>query len=414
MNVNKKPIYLDYNATTPVDSSVFQAMKPYLEAEFGNPESVTHAYGWEAEAAVNLARKQVARLIGAKEKEIFWTSGATESNNMALLGYVRRHLRKLSPQLSPQGLDEAHEGRVKGGGRPHIITSQVEHKVVLKVCEWLVSEGVEVSFLNVNKYGQVRPEDISQVIRPNTILVSIMAANNEIGSLNSLKEIGHITRERGLIFHTDAAQAVGKSPIDVEAMNIDLLSLSSHKLYGPKGCGALYIRQNPRVELEPLMFGGRQEGGLRPGTLNVPGIVGLGKACELCHKQMEEESQKLTRFRDHLIQSVLDAVPSAVLNGHPTERLPNNVSFSFRGLSSDLFTLGLYGLACSSTSACSSGEPEASHVLKAIGHDNALARGTLRFGLGRWTTEGDIQTAIDRVIQMAKKNADLTIKTIEP
>ena len=393
----KRPIYLDYNATTPIDPLVLQAMYPYLESEFGNPDSLTHAYGWEPRMAVATARKQVAQLIGAGEEEIFWTSGATESNNMSILGYVRHRL-------------QTQEGK-KQGERLHIITSKVEHKAVLDVCQWLTRfNSIDIDFLDVNEYGQIDLDDLKQKIQSHTRLVSLIAANNEVGSLNPIKEIGKITKERGIIFHTDAAQAVGKVPIDVESMNIDLLSISAHKIYGPKGCGVLYIRQKPPVELEPLMFGGGQEGGARPGTLNVPGIVGLGKACELCYQQIDQEGERLSQLRDHLINSIKEAVPTARLNGHPKERLPNNASFSFHGLAADLFTLGLRGLACSSASACASGTPQASHVLKAMGHNDALAKSTLRIGIGRFTTAEDIEVTINKVIQMARKNESLSFK----
>lgn len=385
----ERPIYLDHNATTPLDPEVLQAIKPYLESEFGNPASVNHSYGWAAQMAVTTARQQVAQVIGAHEKEIFWTSGATESNNLALLGCVRKLL--------------------DSGEKPHIITSQTEHRAVLDVCQLIKGWGVEVSFLDVNKHGQVDLETLENCIRPHTRLVSIMTANNEVGSLNPIKEIGQVTRKRNLIFHTDAAQATGRVPIDVEAMNIDLLSISAHKIYGPKGTGALYIRQKPKVELEPLMFGGGQEGGIRPGTLNVPGIVGLGKACELYYTKGDEEKKRLCELRDDLIESVLSEVPTARLNGHPTERLANNVSFSFAGLSSDIFALGLRGLACSSGSACGSGGPQSSHVLRAMGYDEALARATIRVGIGRFTTSEEVQTAIDKIIQMARKNRELTV-----
>ena len=393
----KRPIYLDYNATTPIDPLVLQAMNPYLESEFGNPDSLTHAYGWEPRMAVATARKQVAQLIGAREEEIFWTSGATESNNMSLLGYVRHRL-------------QTQEGK-KQGERLHIITSKVEHKAVLDVCQWLTRfDSIDIDFLDVNEYGQIDLDDLKRKIQDHTRLVSLIAANNEVGSLNPIKKIGEITKERGILFHTDAAQAVGKVPIDVESMNIDLLSISAHKIYGPKGCGVLYIRQKPLVELEPLMFGGGQEGGLRPGTLNVPGIVGLGKACELCYQQIDQEGERLSQLRNHLINSIKEAVPTARLNGHPKERLPNNASFSFHGLSADLFTLGLGGLACSSASACASGTPQTSHVLKAMGHNDALAKSTLRIGIGRFTTAEDIEVAIDKVVQMARKNESLSFK----
>ena len=386
----EKPIYLDHNATTPLDPEVLQAMKPYLESEFGNASSLSHSYGWAAQGGVKIARQQVAQVIGAQEKDIFWTSGATESNNLALLGCVRPFVDR--------------------GQRPHVITSKVEHRAVLDVCQWMEARwGVEVDFLEVNKYGQVDVDEVKKAIKPNTQLVSIMMANNEIGSINPIQDIGQLTRQQGLVFHTDAAQTTGKIPVDIEAMNIDLLSISSHKIYGPKGAGALYIRQNPKVELESIMFGGGQESGLRPGTLNVPGIVGLGKACELCHAKMDEEGERLSKFRDDLIEWVLDGVSTARLNGHPTQRLANNVSFSFLGLSSDIFALGLSGLACSSGSACSSGEPQPSHVLKAIGHDNSLARATIRLGVGRFTTLEEVQKAGSQIVQMAQKSLEMSI-----
>lgn len=387
----EKPIYLDHHSTTPLDPEVFASMKPYFECDFGNPSSSQHSYGWTAQMAVKKARHQVAQLIRATEKEIFWTSGATESNNLALLGCVRHFIEQGETPL-------------------HVITSKVEHKAVLDVCQWMKTRwGVEVDFLDVNSYGQVELETLKAKLRPNTKLISIMAANNEVGSLNDIKEIGQWTREHGLIFHTDAAQAAGKVPLDMEAMNIDLLSLAAHKMYGPKGVGVLYVRQNPPVQLVPLMVGGGQEEGLRPGTLNVPGIVGLGKACELCQNQMEKESQRLSGFRDHLIQQVLEKVPSARLNGHPTQRLPHNISLSFSGLSADLFALGLSGLACSSSSACGLGLATPSHVLMALGHDKALARATLRMGLGRFTTFKEIKITIDKILQMVKKNYDMSV-----
>lgn len=384
----EKPIYLDYNATTPLDPEVFQFMKLYLESEFGNPSSFNHSYGWTSKMAVATARQQVAKVIGAHEKDIFWTSGATESNNLALLGTIRKLIEREK--------------------KPHVLTSRTEHRAVFDVCQLMTRWGVEVDFLDVNEYGQIDLKTLEKSIKPNTKLVSIMAANNEIGSFNPIKDIGQVTREQGIIFHTDAAQATGKIPIDVEAMNIDLLSISAHKLYGPKGVGAIYIRQNPKVELEPIMFGGGQEGGIRPGTLNVPGIVGLGKACEICHTNMNEEHQYLSELRDHLIESVLSTIPTARLNGHPTQRLANNVSFSFSDLSSDIFALGLRGLACSSGSACSSGDPQPSHVLKAIGHDNSLARATIRISIGRFTTRKDVQIAADKIIQMARRNKEIS------
>ena len=384
----KRPIYLDYHSTTPLDPEVFSVMQPYFESDFGNPSSSQHSYGWAAQMAVKEARHQVAQLIGAGPEEIFWTSGATESNNLALLGYVRWFF-------------------AQGEKKIHVLTSKAEHKSVFDVCQWMTRWGIEVDFLDVNRYGQVELETLKAKIKPHTRLVSLMVANNEVGSLNPIKEIGQITKERGIVFHTDAAQAVGKIPVDVKEMNIDLLSLSAHKMYGPKGVGAIY--KSPMVKLEPLMVGGGQQEGVRPGTLNVPGIVGLGSACELCQTQMGTEGPRLYKFRDHLIQAIFGVVPSVQLNGHPTERLPHNVSLSFSGLSSDIFTYDLRELACSSGSACGLGTATPSHVLRAMGHDEALARATLRIGLGRFTTFKEIQITVDKIIQIVKKNHDISI-----
>jgi cysteine desulfurase len=271
---------------------------------------------------------------------------------------------------------------------------------VLEVCQTCASWGCELTLLPVDKYGRIHLEDLRNSIKENTLLVSLMAANNEVGTLHPIAEVGAITQNAGVLFHVDAAQAAGKIPIDVEAMNIDFLSLSAHKMYGPKGVGALY-KSKQAPELEPLLYGGHQEGGLRPGTANVPGIVGMGKACELCLQNLEEESQRLTSMRDHLIQSVLAQTPCAQLNGHPTERLCNNVSFSFKDLSPDEFALGLSGLAVSSGSACTSGDAKPSHVLCAMGHDDLLAKATLRIGIGRYTQPTEVQTAIEKVVKMA-------------
>ncbi len=387
----KRPIYLDYNATTPLDPEVLQAMKPYLETEFGNASSTTHSYGWAAQAAVTKARQQVAQKIGAHPKSIFWTSGATESNNIALIGFIRPFVDQKE--------------------KIHILTSKVEHKAVLEVCQWISHHWpVEVDFLDVNKYGQVEIDTLKEAIRPHTKLVSIMSANNEIGSINPIQRIGELTHSHGIAFHTDAAQAMGNIHIDVEDMNIDLLSISGHKIYGPKGVGALYVRQKPqKIHLKPLMFGGTQEEGLRPGTLNTPGIVGLGKACELCHIHMDEETQRLSQLRNQLITSVLQGIPTSYLNGHPKERLSNNASFSFASLSSDIFALGLKGLACSSGSACSEGATHPSHVLKAIGHDDSLARATIRIGIGRFTSPEETKIATQKILAMAKENQDRSI-----
>ncbi len=375
----EKPIYLDNNATTKLDPRVFEKMKPYFEEEFGNPASQSHCYGWEAELAVKNARVEVAKLLNASPKHIFWTSGATESNNIAILGLIK-HL--------------IYSQKVK----PHIITSSVEHKAVLDVFKHCENFGAEVSIAPVNEFGQVELSTLEDLRKENTAFISVMAANNEIGTCNKLEAIGAWCKKHDIVFHTDAAQAMGKIPINVETMNIDLLSLSGHKMYGPKGVGALYVNlDNPKVKLSPLMFGGGQEGGLRPGTLNVPGIVGLGEASKIALLQFDEENKKNCSLRDHLINEVLSNIPQAKLNGHPTERLSNNINFSFKDLSADLFALGLSGLAVSSGSACSSKSSSSSYVLRAIGVEDKLAKASLRIGLGRFTKKEDIDLCCSKI-----------------
>lgn len=384
----KQPIYLDYNATTPLDPKVFAVMKPFFEDQFGNASSNSHSYGWQANMAVEKARKQVAELIGADKKEIFFTSGATESNNLAIQGLVR-------------GLR---------GKKIHIITAQTEHKAVLEVCEFMSElENVEVTYLPVNQYGQVSAEQVEQAIQDNTRLISLMMANNEIGTFHPIAEIGQVAKKHKIVFHTDAAQAAGKCEIDVNKLNIDLLSISGHKMYGPKGVGALYVRQCPNLTLERLQCGGSQERELRPGTLNVPGIVGLGQACSLASELMESEHQRLTDLRQHLIDSILKQVPEAQLNGHPEQRLAGNASLSFKGLSSDLFALGLSGLALSSGSACTSASGSPSHVLKAIGLSDDLAQATIRLGMGRFTTREEVDTAIAKILRMTQKSQEISV-----
>ena len=382
-----RPIYLDYNATTPIDPVVLDTMMLFLKDAYGNASSATHAYGWEASQAVENARKSVAKLIGSKPQEIYWTSGATESNNMALLCYMRQFLR-----------DE----RVKT--RPHMVTSLVEHKAVLDVAHALESEGAEVTYLKPDRYGQISAQSVEESIRPNTRLVSIIFGQNEIGTINPIGEIGRVCKKNRVVFHTDAAQSVGKTSIDVEKMNIDFLSGSGHKIYAPKGIGFLYVRKG--IQLQPLQFGGSQECGLRPGTINVAGAVALGKACEVAEKAIDSEIRELTQLRDDFIQSVLSEVPTVQLNGHPRERLYSNVSFSFKNLSSDVFTLGLSGLAISSGSACAAGAP--SHVLEAIGLPKELARATIRIGIGRFTSKSDLEFAKNKIIQLVKKNLELS------
>lgn len=382
-----KPIYLDYNATTPLAPQVFEAMKPYFVEEFGNASSMSHSYGWAANLAVKKARAQVAKSLNCDPKEIIWTSGATESNNLAIIGLIRHFLPE----------------------KTHIITANTEHKAVLEVFELAEHLGAEITVLPVDRLGQVSVEQVAAALKPHTRLVSLMMANNEIGTLHPIQKIGEMLRSKNILFHSDAAQAVGKVVIDLATLPVDLLSISGHKVYGPKGIGALYIRKkNPPIEIKPLICGGEQEGGIRPGTLNVPGIVGLGEACQIATEKMVEESARLRELRDALITRVLKSCPSATLNGHPTERLPNNASFSFQGLSSDVFALGLSGLALSSGSACTSASGKPSHVITALGLPEAIARATIRVGLGSQTTPQDIQVAGDKIIAMVEKNTKIS------
>lgn len=385
-----KIAYLDNNATTPLDPRVFEAMTPYMITHFGNAASSSHSYGWEANLAVNESRKKVGAILGVPDaRQVLWTSGATESNNIALQGAAQLFLDK--------------------GEIPHIITTSIEHKAVTCVCNQLEKKGCEVTYLPVNQHGQIEMSELKKALKPNTKIISIMAANNEIGSINPLMEIGAWAKENKLIFHCDAAQAVGKIKLCVQEMNIDLLSISGHKLYGPKGIGALYVAKS--TPLSPIFFGSAEEKGCRPGTLNVPGIVGLATACELADQEMKECAQKLSKWRDRIIAEVTAKVPIALLNGHPTERLPNNVNFSFDGLSSDLFSLGLKKIACSSTSACSSSESAGSYVLKAIGRTDQQSRAALRLGLGKFNTEKDVDLAIQEIVDLyqnhLKRNAAL-------
>jgi len=377
----KLPIYLDYHATTPVDPRVLDAMLPYFTESFGNPASRHHKFGWTASTAVENARKQVAKLINAGAKEIVFTGSASESNNLAIKGLA-------------QG----------GHDRKHIVTMATEHKSVLNSAKRLAQEGFNVTFARVRPDGLVDLEDLEQTVTDETLLVSIMAANNEIGVLQPLAEIGRICREHGARFHTDAAQAAGKIPLDVEAMQIDLLSIAGHKMYGPKGIGTLYIRQRGApVELEPQLDGGGHEGGLRSSTLNVPGIVGLGKACEICRLEMAEESKRLGGLRDKLKDGLLSTLDGIHINGSLEHRLPNNLNVSFPGI--DLATLlaAINDVALSSGSACTSGTPEPSYVLQALGVTEEVANTPLRFGLGRFNTEEEIDFCLNRVVETVKR-----------
>lgn len=369
-----RPIYLDCHATTPVDPRVVEAMVPFFTEHFGNPSSITHAYGWEAEAAVKKSREILATAINATPEEIIFTSGATEANNLAI-----------------KGVAEAYFGQGQ-----HIITVQTEHSAVLDPCKYLESLGFSITYLPVQPDGLISLDELEKAFRDDTVLVSVMAANNEIGVLQPLAEIGARCRERGVLFHTDAAQALGKVPLDVEAMPIDLLSMTAHKLYGPKGIGALYVRRrNPRVNLAPQLHGGGQERGLRSGTLYPPQIVGFGKAAELALAEMESEGKRLAELRSRLHQS-LTPLSGVHLNGHPDQRLPNNLNLSFEGVDGQALLLGLRSVvAVSSGSACSSTSTAPSHVLKALGLSDELAYASLRFGLGRFTTAEDIDRAAE-------------------
>ena len=383
----KLPIYLDYHATCPVDPEVLKTMLPYFTEVFGNAASRNHEYGWTAEAAVEKARLQVAKLIGATDKEVIFTSGATESNNLALLGVAEMYKEK---------------------GK-HIITSPIEHKAILDTCEHLERQGYQITYLEVDQYGQVRPEKVREAIRPDTILVSVMAANNEIGTINPLAEIGKICKEKGVLFHTDAVQAAGKTPLDVQAMGIDLLSITAHKIYGPKGIGALYVRRkNPRVRLSAMVHGGGHERGMRSGTLNVTGIVGFGKAAEVAMRNMPEETARILRWREKLWAGIRKELDEVYLNGHPTERLCNNLNVSFAFVEGESLMMGMKELAVSSGSACTSASLEPSYVLKSIGVGEDLAHTSIRFGLGRFTTDEEIDFAIEKVVTTVNKLRDLS------
>jgi len=373
-------VYLDHSATTPVRPEVLAAMLPYFANKFGNASSV-HRWGYEARQAINDAREKVASLIEASPNEILFTSGGTESDNLAIRGV-------------------AHSRKAKG---KHLITSQIEPHAVLHTFEALQKEGFEVTFVPCDKYGLIDPDDIKRAIRKDTILISIMHGQNEVGTIEPIKDIGAIAREHGVLFHTDAVQSAGKVPIDVRDMNIDLLTVSSHKIYGPKGVGALYVRKG--VRLVPQVTGGAQERRMRAGTENVPGIVGFGEACRLAKADLPEESQRLANLRDKLIQGILDKIPDVVLNGHPTLRLPHNVNVSVKYLEGESILLNLdrMGVAASSGSACTSGSLEPSHVLLAMGLSHETAHGSLRFTLGRSNTEEDIDYVLEVLPPIVEK-----------
>jgi cysteine desulfurase len=370
------PVYLDYHATTPVDPRVLDAMLPFFTERFGNPHSKQHAFGWDARDATDAARAQVAALINATAGEITFTGGATESSNLALKGAV--------------------EARRSAGN--HVVTVATEHKSVLDVCLQFRRQGLDVTVLGVDAGGLVDLDALRAAMTPRTILVSVMAANNEIGTVQPIAEIGAIAHEHGALLHTDAAQAVGKVPIDVRAMHIDLLSMTAHKFYGPKGCGALFVRRmKPRLHLVPQVTGGGQEGGLRSGTLNVPGIVGLGRAAEICRLEMAEEGRRLGGLRDRLLEGLRGRIQDVRVNGSLARRLPHNLHVSFDGVEGEALLMALGDLAVSTGSACASGSQAPSHVLEAIGATSQGAGASIRFGLGRTTTVTDIDFAIERV-----------------
>ncbi|MGB9433794.1 MAG: IscS subfamily cysteine desulfurase [Candidatus Acidiferrum sp.] len=383
----KLPIYMDNHATTPMDPRVLEAMLPYFTEKFGNAASRNHSFGWAGEEAVENARQQVASLIHATAKEIIFTSGATESDNLMIKGVAEMY-------------------REKGN---HIITQAIEHKAVLDTCKNLEKHGFEVTYLPVHKDGRVDPEDVRKAIKPTTILISIMYANNEIGIINPIAEIGKIAKERGIIFAVDGVQAVGKIPVDVQKDNIDLLAISAHKFYGPKGVGALYERRrNPRVQLSAIIDGGGHERGMRSGTLNVPGIVGLGKACELCQQEMAKESERLRGLRDRLKAGLEAKLDEVFVNGSMEYRLPNNLNMSFAYVEGESLLMGINDVAVSSGSACTSATLEPSYVLKALGVGEDLAHTSIRFGLGRFTTEEEVDYVIDKMVQVVTKLRELS------
>ena len=374
----KLPIYMDHHATTPVAPEVFEAMRPFFLEQFGNAASRSHAFGWAAEGAVETARAEVARLIGCRPIEVVFTSGATESDNLALKGV-------------------AYAYRDKG---THLVTSAVEHPAVLDTCKRLEKEGFQVTYLPVDRYGMVDPDDVAKAVTPKTTLVSIMLASNEVGTIQPLAEIGRLCKAKGILLHSDAVQGVGKIPVKVDGLGVDLLSLTAHKLYGPKGVGALYVRMgNPRVRLVPQMDGGGHEKGRRSGTLNVPGIVGLGKACELSGRLMAPEAARLIALRERLRAGLFVRLDHLHLNGHPTQRLPGNLNVSFDFVDGEALLLSLKEIAVSSGSACTSATMQASHVLRAMGIGDELAHTSIRFGLGRGNTEEEVDYACERVVE---------------
>ncbi|KAI8822104.1 cysteine desulfurase NFS1 [Fimicolochytrium jonesii] len=381
-----RPVYLDVQATTPMDPRVVETMLPYMTRFFGNPHSRTHQYGWESEKAVEHARKEVADLIGADPKEIVFTSGATESNNMSVKGVARFYKAK----------------------KNHIITTQIEHKCVLDSCRVLQEEGFDVTYLPVKKNGLVDLAELEKAIRPETSLVSIMTVNNEIGVIQPMEEIGKICRAHKVFLHTDAAQAVGKIPVDVNKWNVDLMSISGHKVYGPKGIGAVYVRRRPRVRLEPIMSGGGQERGLRSGTVPTPLVVGLGKACSIAQAEMGKDAAHIKELSDRLINGINAKVDMVVRNGDPDSTYPGCVNLSFSYVEGESLLMALKDIALSSGSACTSASLEPSYVLRALGADEDMAHSSIRFGIGRFTTQEEIDFAVQRVVQHVSRLREMS------
>jgi len=383
----KLPIYMDNHATTPVDPRVLEAMLPYFTDRFGNAASRNHSFGWQAEEAVEVARKQVAELIGATAKEIVFTSGATESDNLAIKG-------------------AAYMYREKGN---HLITVVTEHKAVIDTCKHLEKDGFEVSYLPVSKDGLIDLDQLRGAITDRTILISVMAANNEVGVLQPVAEIGKIARERGVLFHTDAVQAAGKVPFDVNAMNVDMASLSAHKMYGPKGVGALYVRRrNPRVLLTAIIDGGGHERGMRSGTLNVPGIVGMGKAAAIARAEMAAEAVRVAGLRDRLLQGLRQGLDEIYVNGSMEHRLPGNLNISFAYVEGESLLMGVNDVAVSSGSACTSATLEPSYVLKALGTGDDLAHSSIRFGLGRFNTEEEVDYVAAKLVSVVRRLREMS------
>ncbi|HKV91275.1 MAG TPA: aminotransferase class V-fold PLP-dependent enzyme [Candidatus Angelobacter sp.] len=383
----KLPVYLDNHATTPLDPRVLEAMLPFLTSKFGNAASNSHSFGWEAAAAVESARRQIASAIGASPQEIVFTSGATESDNLAVLGV-------------------AEAQRSRGN---HVITAVSEHKAILDSCKYLEKHGYRITRLPVKSDGLIDLNQLKDSFTPETILVTIMAANNETGVLQPIEEIGHLCRERGILFHSDAVQALGKVPLNVQSANLDLTSLTAHKLYGPKGCGALFVSTNVAARLHPMIHGGGHEHGLRSGTLNVPGIVGFGKACEIAQHEMPEESCRLAGLRNRLRDRLTSALDQVVINGSMEHRVPGNLNMSFLHVEGETLLTGLHDIALSSGSACSSGKTEASHVLKALGLSDEAAGCAIRFGIGRFNTEAEINYVAERVIELVKNLREVAV-----